>query len=563
MKAVRIVQLVAGALALAAGPQAMAGGKADRVYVNGSVYTPQGWREAVAVDGERILATGTNAQIARLRGPKTVVIDLKGKTVLPGLYDMHVHPAMAGNGSEGSCRVEQGVSADAFLAGVKACVDAAKPGQWVAGGQWQAISMGDTPITAATLDAISPNNPVMLFDISGHSLWANSLALKAAGIARGTPDPEGGVIERDADGVPTGVLRETARSLVFAHVPPPTPEQDVAGLRGGTELLLSYGIVGFVDAMVVRSDLVAYRSLDKAGGLKQRVQACIAYSHAGAVQADFEAVLAERKAFESARLRTDCVKIFADGVPTESHTAAMLAPYTDDRPGVPPLGMLLFDPKVVNPLVARLDRMGVTVLFHAAGDAAVRAGFDAVEYARRQNGMGGPHHQIGHSTFIAKEDLPRNKALDAAIELSPYLWYPSPINDDIIKAIGPERIARVWPIREAIEAGGIVVAGSDWAVVPQPDVWLAIQTAVTRAAPGGTATYGPGEAITLPQAVDMFSIQAARRLGRERDQGSIEAGKLADFIVLDRNPFKLPATEIHMVKVEQTWIGGEKVFERK
>jgi predicted amidohydrolase YtcJ len=536
---------------------------ADTIFVGGHVYTHTGWSEAIAVKDGRIIATGVDAAIRKLTSPATQTIELRGRTVLPGLYDMHVHPLMAGNGAEGRCRIEQGANATRLLEVVASCVKVEKSGQWITGAQWQAVSMGATPITRQTLDAVSPDNPVMLFDVSGHSLWVNSKALQVAGITRDTPNPEGGIIERDKSGEPTGILRETARQIVMQHIPPPTREQNIAALRSGLDRMLAFGVTGLVDAMVMRDELVAYAALADAGGLHQHVQACIAYTVTGKIVPDADELIAHWRTYARENFRPDCVKIFADGVPTESHTAAMLDPYADQQPNAPARGLLLMNPATINPAVARWDKAGLTVLFHAAGDNAVRASLDAIEFARKANGMNGPRHQVGHCTFISRQDMPRAKALNASFEFSPYLWYPTPINDDIIKAIGPERIERVWPLREGVESGAVIVAGSDWAVVPEPDPWLAIETSVTRKQPGGAgAAYGPAEALTLKQAIDVFTINAAMRLGVDDRLGSIENGKQADLVIIDRNPFQIPATRIHEVKVEQTYINGRLVFDR-
>jgi predicted amidohydrolase YtcJ len=535
---------------------------ADTIFVGGQVYTRSGWSQAVAIKDGRIVAIGTDTAIRKLTSPTTQAVELRGRTLLPGLYDMHVHPLMAGNGAEGRCRIEQGANAARLLEVVAGCVKAEGSGKWVTGAQWQAVSMGDTPITRQTLDRVSPDNPVMLFDVSGHSLWVNSKALQVAGITRETPNPEGGIIERDKSGEPTGILRETARQIVMQYIPAPTPEQNIAALRSGLDRMLAFGITGLVDAMVMHDELVAYAALADAGGLQQHVQACIAYTVTGKVVPEADELIANWRKYARENFRPDCVKVFADGVPTESHTAAMLDPYADHQPNAPQRGLLLMDPAMINPAVARWDKAGMTVLFHAAGDNAVRASLDAIEFARKSNGMKGPRHQVGHCTFISRKDMPRAKALNAAFELSPYLWYPSPINDDIIKAIGPERIERVWPMREAIDSGTVVVAGSDWAVVPEPDPWLAIETSVTRKQPGGAGgAYGPAEAITVQQAFDVFTINAAKRLGVDDRLGSIETGKQADLVIVDRNPFKIPATSIHQVKVEQTYINGRLVFD--
>ncbi len=532
-------------------------------FINGHFYTPQGWRSAMEVRGTQIVRIGTRAAAGKWPRGGAKVIDLKGRTVFPGLYDMHVHPILQAKGDEGRCRIPQDAGPQRLLELVGACAKAAKPGEWVSGGQWQSSLLAGTPITAATLDAVSPDNPVMLFDVSGHSVWANSRALAAAGIDRSTPNPEGGIIERDSAGNPTGVLRETASRLISLKVPPQPLAETERQLAAHLSMLAGFGVVGYVEAMAYRDDLTVYAALADKGVLKQHVQACIAYSESGRPNPEFERTLADRKQFARATFNPDCVKVFADGVPTESHTGAMLADYQAGQPNAPARGLLLFDPVAMAANVTRWDKLGVTVLFHAAGDRAVRAALDAIEAARKANGMGGPIHQVGHSTFVDPADLPRFKALNAAVEYSPYLWDPQPINDDITSAVGSPRIDRVWPIREGFEAGALVIAGSDWAVVPVPNPWIGIETAVTRRNPGGGArSYGLKEAITLPQAVTMFSIDAAKRMGMGREAGSLEVGKVADFLVLDRDPFAIPVTQVHDTRVLETWIGGEQVYVR-
>tara|TARA_R110000782_G_scaffold68542_3_gene138034 strand:+ start:4650 stop:6305 length:1656 start_codon:yes stop_codon:yes gene_type:complete len=532
------------------------------IYRNAQVYTPSGWKNAFAVKDGRIVAVGNDEDVRKAaRGAREV--DLGSRTVLPGLYDMHVHPVLQAKGGEGRCSISPDLPAAELLAGVGACVKAAAKDEWVAGGQWQASVLAGTPITAATLDAVSPDNPVMLFDVSGHSLWVNSKALAIAGITKDTPNPEGGIIERDAAGLPTGVLRETARNLVLRHLPPQPAERTQAELKKNLDYLLSFGITGYVEAMAFRDDLAVYAALADKGELKQHVQACIAYSHAGHPNPDLDATIAAIPEYTRERFKPTCIKVFADGVPTESHTGAMLEDYEAGQPNAPARGLLLFDPAKLHPMMAKWDKLGLNVLFHAAGDAAVRASLDAIAFARAQNGNDGPIHQVGHSTFVDPADLPRPKALNSAIEYSPYLWDPQPINDDITTAVGARRIERVWPIKDGFEAGALVIAGSDWAVVPAPDPWIGIETAITRQNPGGSArTFGAGQAITLEQAIRMFTINAATRLGLDKDLGTIEAGKRADFIVIDKNPFRIPATDIHTIKVQKTYIDGEVVFDR-
>lgn len=538
--------------------------QADLLFVNGNIYTPDGWHSTMQVTAGHISGIGDAAEATKWRKQARQIVDLNGKTVLPGLYDMHVHPILQAKGGEGRCRIPQDANGQKLLTLVAACVKEKKPGEWVSGAQWQASLLRDIAVTAATLDKISPDNPVMLFDVSGHSVWANSKALAAAGIKDNTPNPEGGIIERDAAGKPTGILRETAGRLVTAKIPPQAQTQTVQEMQQNLAMLSSYGIVGYVEAMAYRDDLQVYDELADRGLLKHHVQACIAYSESGRPNANFEQTLAARSQYARATFNPNCIKVFADGVPTESHTSAMLEPYQAGQPNAPARGLLLFDPGEMAKLVTSWDRQGITVMFHAAGDRAVRSALDAVEVARKTNGSSGPIHHVGHATFVDPKDMPRFKALNTAVEFSPYLWDPQPINDDITSAIGEPRIDRVWPIKEGFAASALVVAGSDWAVVPTPNPWIGIETAITRRNPGGGArSFGVEEAITLPQAIEMFTINAARAMGIDRQAGSLENGKLADFMVLDSNPFAIPVTQIHMLAPLETWFAGQRVFVRK
>jgi predicted amidohydrolase YtcJ len=210
------------------------------------------------------------------------------------------------------------------------------------------------------------------------------------------------------------------------------------------------------------------------------------------------------------------------------------------------------------------DAHGLTVKMHAAGDAAVRAGLDAIEAARKANGFTGLLHNVSHNSFVQMSDFRRAREISATFEMSPYIWYPNPIIPDIAKAIGPERMKRWTPVKDAIDSGALVVPGSDWAVVPSVNPWIAVETLVTRQAPGGGGeTLGEVEKITLEQAIDLFTVNSARLMGDRNRTGSIERGMLADLVVLDRNPFRIPITQVHDVRVKMTVINGEIVFQSK
>ena len=538
---------------------------ADLVLIHGDVYSAGGWAQAMAVTKGVITAVGDDALIETYTGPKTNVIDLHGKTVVPGLHDMHVHPTGAGQLHQ-QCVFPQGSSPDQVLEVIGGCVSKHAKGDWIVGGQWDAASFGDTPPNRALLDKVAPDNPVSLMDISAHSLWLNSKALATVGITRNTPNPPGGVIEHDADGEPTGIVRESVREIVMRAIPAATPAQNAAALKWALHQMLAYGITSLTDAAVDEPIMQAYATLADEGALKQRVRGCVLWHPTlfSAPSGGMSDPILRRNLYARARFTPDCVKIILDGVPTDGHTAAMVEPYADASrlDEARARGLLMVPQKLLDAAVTDFDKRGLTVKFHAAGDAAVRAGLDAIEAARKANGFTGLLHDVGHNSFVQKEDIARARALHATFEMSPYIWYPNPIIPDIEKAIGPERMKRWIPVKDAIDSGALVVPGSDWAVVPSVNPWIAIETLVTRQMPGGGGRpLGEGQRITLKQAMDLFTVNAARQMGQANILGSIRPGFLADVIVLDRNPFRIPITDVHRTTVRTVIIGGQVVLD--
>jgi predicted amidohydrolase YtcJ len=537
--------------------------EADTILSNGQFDTPAGWAAAAAIKRGVIVAIGDTADAARYKGPHTRVIDLHGAAVLPGLHDMHVHPMGAGLAAL-ACTFAQGSGPAVVEKAVQQCAAKHAKGEWITGGQWDAASFGTTPLNRQFLDHAAPNNPVVLTDISGHSVWANSQALRLAGITAATPNPPGGVIEKNAKGEPTGVLREAGAALVRGVVPPSSAEQNAQALKSSLDLMLSYGITSLTDAVVDDSILKAYATLADQGALKQRVKGCLVWSRARPGSADPRQpdYIELRNLYMRERFSPSCIKIFLDGVPTDGHTAAMVEPYADAKADDPRAnGILMVPPAALKAALIDFDAKGFTVKMHAAGDAAVREGLDAIEAARKANGFSGQLHEVGHDSFVQMSDIRRARSIAATFEMSPYIWYPNPIIPDIAKAVGPERMQRWIPVKDAIDSGALVVPGSDWSVVPSVNPWLAIETLVTRQKPGGGGdTLGAAEKITLRQAIDLFTINSAREMGNRLKVGTLERGMLADLVVLDRNPFKVPITQVHDTKVKMAMINGEIVY---
>jgi predicted amidohydrolase YtcJ len=328
--------------------------------------------------------------------------------------------------------------------------------------------------------------------------------------------------------------------------------------------MLSYGITSFIDAAVDESGLRAYATLSDEGVLKQRVVGCLLWGHSviggSENQLDY---IQRRNLYARERFSPSCIKMFLDGVPTDSHTAAMVEPYehVEDPHDPRARGLLMVPPTQLNADVVRFDAQGFTVKFHAAGDAAVRAALDAIEAARKANGLGHQLHNVAHASFVQMSDLRRARALEATFEFSPYIWFPNPIIPDIVKAAGEERMKRWIPVKDALDAGALVVPGSDWSVVPSVNPWLAIETLVTRKAPGGGGPEAGGaEKISLTQALELFTVNSARQMGDRNRLGTLERGLLADLVVLDRNPLKIPITQVHDTRVKMTLINGEIVY---
>jgi predicted amidohydrolase YtcJ len=556
-------------LAAASAHSSAAEPPADTILTHGEIYKADGgWAQALAIRRGVIVAVGDDASVQSLRGPLTHVIDLKGRTVFPGFHDMHIHPLGAGQMLR-SCVLEREAKPEEIRATVAACAAKAKPGEWITGGSWVNDVFKNEPQDRKLLDEAAPNNPVLLMDETGHSSWASSMALQLAGITRDTANPLNGAIEHRPDGEPNGLLREAAARMVRSKVPAPSAEENAAALRDALQIILASGITSLQDAFASRETLTAFAILADRGELKQRVKACLGWTYnASGVDASFEELYNERGIYRRDRLEPSCVKIVDDGVPGEGHTAAMLEPYASPVPGdvgnTRRLGIMNVPADVLKKMVTRFDRDGMSMVIHCTGDACARAAVDAIAAARESNGWSGVLHQIAHNNFTTSADLQRGRKLGATFEFSAYLYYWNGVTRTYLQAIGPKRFERFKPVRATLDAGSIALEGSDWPVSPTPNPWIAIETLVTRRKPGGSAEppLAPKEAITLKEAIDIYTINAAKQFGNADQVGSIKAGLLADLIVLDRNPFKVPLTSVHDTKVETAIINGEIVYER-
>jgi len=546
---------------------------AEVIYTNGRIYTVESdapWAEAIAVKGGKFLAVGTSQDLlAQYRSDGTTVVDLGGHMVMPGIHDMHAHLAQAGTKQLFECGFPFTLTLDQIVDKVKACVAAAPGDQWLRGGQWaMELLDADQAPSKELLDAVAPDTPVFLIDSTVHCAWVNSKALQVLGISRNTPDPTGGVIARDSkSGEPTGILFDNAAYRSLQQLPPYSPEQMQQALAWSIEQFNAVGVTALKDAMVDPGALAGYAALDRSGKLNAHIATSLAWRMAWAgPQESLEQSIAGRASFASENVQVDFVKIMLDGIPPPQ-TAAVLEPYVPDGKHPPNhRGYLTQSPESLIEDLVKLDAQGLTVKIHATGDRSVRVALDAFAAARKANGNNRLRHEIAHAEMISEEDIPRFKALNVTAEMSPILWYPSPLQTAMEGVLGKQRADRFWPVKTLYDTGALVIYGSDWpSVVPSASPWPGIEAMVTREDPYGKnpGVLGPEQRMDLASVLRIFTLNGAESMYAAAARGSIAPGKSADFIVLDRNLFEIPADEISEIKVLRTVFRGKTVHSQE
>ncbi|MFD9162461.1 amidohydrolase [Streptomyces sp. NPDC059558] len=553
-------------------------GSAALVVHSASVFTGTGGRapvEAVAVgrDG-RILATGTNAAVRRHVGRDTEVVDARGNTVMSGIHDGHVHPLGAGERSlspslEGAetTVAELREILTGFLAETGGA--AAEPDRWLVVEDWNPVGLlpAGTLAHHSVLDALATRRPVALVGGDGHNLWANQRALDIAGITAATPDPVGGKVVKGADGRPTGVLKDDAQSLVRRHIPEPTRADLVAACAKVLELAAASGVTTMMDALVGRHELELYRALSAAGKLPQRIVPAIRLEAEQTRDPAGSLAYARglRREFEGVRgLRFGMIKVFLDGViEYPAQTAALLKPYLDGKGGATGnRGELYTSAAEYGRLAAAFNRAGWQMHAHGLGDRAVRTALDGYAYAARATGRRDARNAVAHLQLVDPADLRRFAQLGVAACMQ-LQWAAEDTwtMEALLPYIGPERHRWMYPARSLEKAGARLSGGSDWPV-DALQVWNQLRTAIDRqGAFGAGPLYRELEALSRDTVLRMHTSGTAWQLRQEGLTGTVEPGRAADLVVLDRDVRRCPVADISGTGVRMTLVGGRVVHD--
>ncbi len=538
---------------------------ADLVLAHGRIYTVEAehpWAEAIAVRGDRILKVGKTSEMRAVTGPATRVVELKGRLVLPGLIDGHTH-FLDGSIGLGQVDLTGATTLEMVQDRVRRYAAEHPDEPWILGFGWLYSTFRGGMPDRGQLDAVENKRPVFLYSYDGHSAWANSAALAAAGVDRNTPQPpasQGAIVVDPRSGAPTGAFKEGAVGLIEKVVPKPSRETKLQALENGLRLAASLGLTGVENCSGGADEIDLYDELERTGRLTLRTITAVPMPETSAALTDAAVakIVALRDSHQGRMVRAGTVKFFADGV-IESNTAAMIDPYTNNPAtrGVPH-----YDARQLDAMVNKVDEAGLQIYIHAIGDGAVRMSLDALEAAMRARPGRLRRNRLEHIETVAAADIPRFGALGVIASMQPYHAYPEPNLDTVWAAnIGPERLQRAFAWNSLGSAGARLVFGSDWPVVTLNPM-VGVRNAVLRQSDEGWPKDGwvPAQRVTLEQAIAAYTINGAFASFEENDKGSIRSGKLADLVVLSQDLFTIPPTEIQKTKALLTYLGGREVF---
>ena len=536
--------------------------RADILLENGSVYTvdtKRRWAEAIAIAGDQILFVGSDDDAAATVGPDTTVVDLQGKMVLPGFVDAHAHPSHAMD-LVGNISLYNLDSLKAYQETIARYAASCGDAEVLRGGGWDNKYFPGIGPDRTILDALVPDQLISLVSYDGHSIWVNSLTLEMAGIGQDTPDPAGGLIERDPDsGKPSGTLRETAMQLIDGVIPDYSTEERKRALLAYQDMAVRSGITLSHDAMLEAESIKAFSELETEGQLKMRFRGAVLMEPNRPIEPQIRAVLKERKKNRHPYFQTNAAKIFVDGV-IEGGTAFLLEPYVH-KPEF--RGEPLWKPEMLNEVSAVLDDEGVQIHVHVIGDAATRIALDALEYAQANNGQRDSRHLITHLQLVAPEDIQRFGKLGVIGVPQPFWFSVGDYYRDLaLPYLGKERADSQYPMRSFIEAGVMMASASDFPVTIPFDPVIGMQLGITRSEIGiePEEVLWPEERTTLDEMIATFTFNGAYANFLDKETGSLEVGKRADIVVLERNLFEMPATEIAQSEVLLTLVDGIEVY---
>lgn len=509
--------------------------------------------EAMVVRDGEIVYVGDDEGTRAYEGDNATIIDLSSKTVFPGFHDAHTHLVMGGTDLL-YVQLFDATTIEELTETVEAWAKQNSGAPWVQGSGWSMPTF-EGVLHKSLLDAVVPDRPVFLYSADAHSAFANSMALELAGITADTPDPEDGQIERDDNGDPTGVLQEAACDLVADLIPPYPTDRVDEGLALAMHEANQFGITTIVDASVRDWILAGYARAEAQGSLTLRVHAAVWMEPE--MLGDLGQVEALRSQYSSDAVQVDSVKFFVDGL-IESETAVMLEPYASGANGTP-----IYSDEELHGAAIALDAMGFQLHAHVIGDGAARQFLDTIEVVLEANGVRDRRPQLAHLEVVDPADWPRFAELGALANFQMQWAYPDPYIQELTwPVIGEERSKYLYPIGALHAAGATIVAGSDWPVSSM-NPFEAIEVAVTRRDPWTNTgeVLTPEHRIDLETAIRAYTSEGAEATFSEDLVGTIEVGKRADFVIVDRDPFTIPASELSEVQVEGTWLEGEAVFQ--
>lgn len=549
---------------LIVGAQREDDGPVDLIVINGQVYSAadDALAEAVAVRGNKVIRVGSNREIQRLRRAQTTVIDAMGGAVIPGFNDAHAH-LISGGLSLDQISLSDATTLDEIKDTIRVWSDAHAEREWITGRGWYYQPFNGAMPTRQLLDSLVPDRPAYLIAYDGHTGWANTAALKRAGITRQTRNPPNGLIVRDPrTGEPSGALKESAMALMGPVTPRPTEEDRVAAIRAAIDEANRFGITSVQDAGGSADDLVRYDRLHKRGELSLRVYQALGADTTLTTAGLDELEQVRTRFADDPMLKTGAIKLVADGV-IESHTAAMLEPYAN-RPSIK--GEARYTPEQLTAVVGMLDRRGWQVMTHAIGDAAVRMTLDAYEASARVNPKPerGRRHRIEHIETIDRADIPRFGKLGVVASMQPVHATPSPTPGDVWGTnIGEARAARGWLWNSIAKAGGPIAFGSDWPVMTF-DPRMGLHVATTRTTVEGLPKGGwiPAERLTIRKAIQGYTRDAAWASFDEQRKGTLVRDMLADIVILSDDIFSAPAGRLTETEVVVTIMDGKVVYRR-